>query len=89
MAPPQVPERQWPRLNRPLPSVPEQELALANTRAELRHLQILQMKPSPAWKLDLLSQMERSARAEIKLRLKGIALTKQRCSDSGKAVDSF
>jgi hypothetical protein len=56
----------------------EQELALANTLAELRHLQVLQLKPSPASKRDLLSQMKRSARAEIRLRLKDILLTKQK-----------
>jgi hypothetical protein len=51
----------------------------AGTNAgELRHLQVLQMKPSPMWKLDLLSQMERSAKEEIMLRPKGLALTKQR-----------
>jgi hypothetical protein len=57
-----------------VPSVAEQERLLEKTRADLRAEQILQMKPDvPAWRKDLGEQFLMSLRAEIKLRLKGLA----------------
>ena len=57
-----------------VPSVAEHERLLERTRAE----QILQMKPDvPAWRKDLGEQFLMSLRAEIKLRLKGLAYYKR------------
>jgi hypothetical protein len=64
---------------KPIPSVAEQERLLAITRAELRMEQILQMRPDvAAWRRDIASQNEMSLRAEVKLRLKGLAYYKRR-----------
>jgi hypothetical protein len=62
-----------------MPDLPTLERQLANTRQEVRNLQILQMLPgqSPE-KLELLAELERSARAEVRLRLKAIAYEKNR-----------
>jgi hypothetical protein len=64
-----------------VPSVAEQERLLERTRAELRAEQVLQMKPDvPAWRKDVGEQFLMSLRAEIKLRLKGLAYYKRlRC----------
>jgi hypothetical protein len=63
------------------PSVAEQERLLERTRADLRAELILQMKPNvPAWRKDLGEQFLMSPRADIKLRLKGLAYYKRlRC----------
>jgi hypothetical protein len=54
-----------------------QERELRNTRQEVRNLQVMQMRPGQsAEKLAHLADLEGSARAEVKLRLKGIAYTK-------------
>ena len=51
-----------------------QEQELANTRREVRNLQVMQMHPGrTAAQLKHLADLERSARAEVKLRLKAIA----------------
>jgi hypothetical protein len=56
-------------MNEPKPDLATQE----NTRQEVRNLQVLQMRPGQsAEKLALLADLERSARAELKLRLKAI-----------------
>jgi hypothetical protein len=47
---------------------------LKNTRQEVRNLQVMQMRPEQsAEKLKLLAELERSARAEVKLRQKALA----------------
>jgi hypothetical protein len=51
-----------------------QERELKNTRQEVRNLQVMQMRPAQsAEKLAHLADLERSARAEVKLRLKALA----------------
>lgn len=58
-------------------AAPEQELK--DTRQEVHNLQVMAMRPGlPAEKLELLRNMERSARAEVKLRLKAIAYAKSK-----------
>ncbi|MGB8741550.1 MAG: hypothetical protein WCD52_15275 [Xanthobacteraceae bacterium] len=52
---------------------------MKDTRQEVHNLQVMQMRPGlPAEKLELLRNMERSARAEVKLRLKAIAYAKSK-----------
>jgi hypothetical protein len=54
-----------------------QERELRNTRQEVRNLQVMQMRPGQsAEMLAHLADLEGSARAEVKLRLKGIAYAK-------------
>jgi hypothetical protein len=54
-----------------------QEAKLKGVRQEVRNLQVMQMRPGQSAELlKHLSDLERSARAEVKLRLKGIAYTK-------------
>ena len=55
------------------------EQELKDTRQEVHNLQVMQMRPGlPAEKPELLRNMERSARAEVKLRLKAIAYAKSK-----------
>jgi hypothetical protein len=50
---------------------------LKGVRQEIRNLQVMQMRPGQsAEKLKLLSELERSARAEVKLRLKALEYAK-------------
>jgi hypothetical protein len=49
------------------------ERKLKAVRQEVRNLQVIQMRPNQsAKKLKLLADLERSARAEVKLRLKAL-----------------
>jgi hypothetical protein len=53
------------------------ERKLKGVQQEVRNLRVMQMRPDQsAAKLAHLADLERSARAEVKLRLKGIAYTK-------------
>jgi hypothetical protein len=56
-----------------MPDLATMELELRNVRREVRNLQVIQMRP---WlseeKRKFLNDLERSARAEVKLRLKAI-----------------
>jgi hypothetical protein len=57
-----------------MPDLATHERELKNTRQEVRNLQVLQMRPGQsAAKLKLLADLERSARAEVKLRVKALA----------------
>jgi hypothetical protein len=57
----------------PRPDLATHERELKNTRQEVRNLQVLQMRPGQtAAQLKHLADLERSARMEVKLRLKGI-----------------
>jgi hypothetical protein len=47
--------------------------ALADTRREVRNLTVIAMRPNPPEKAELLRNLERSARAEVKLRIKALA----------------
>jgi hypothetical protein len=54
--------------------LPTLERKLKGVRQEVRNLQLMQMRPDQsAEKLKLLADLERSARAEAKLRLKALA----------------
>jgi len=65
-----------------MPDLEKYERELKNTRQEVRNLQVMQMRPGQsAEKLKLLSDLERSARAEVKLRLKALAYAR---SQSGQ-----
>src|SRR5580704_8522117 len=56
------------------PNLPTQERKLKGVRQEVRNLQVMQMRPGQsAEKLALLSDLERSARAEVKLRVRALA----------------
>jgi len=58
----------------PKPSLETHERLLKGVRQEVRSLQVLQMRPGQsAKKLALLAYLERSARAEVKLRVKALA----------------
>jgi hypothetical protein len=51
----------------------ELERKLEGVRQEVRNLQVMQMRPyQSAKKLKLLADLERSARAEVKLRLEAL-----------------
>jgi hypothetical protein len=53
--------------------LPTLERKLKGVRQEVRNLQVMQMRPGQsAKKLKLLADLERSARAEAKLRLKAL-----------------
>jgi hypothetical protein len=61
-----------------MPDLKTLEQELKNTRQEVRNLQVMQMRPEQsAEKLKLLADLERSARAEVKLRLKALAYVKR------------
>ena len=56
-----------------MPDLKTHERELANTRREVRNLQVLGMRPDlPPEKVEFIRRLERSARAEVKLRLKAI-----------------
>jgi hypothetical protein len=60
-----------------MPDLPTLERELKGVRHEVRNLQVMQLRPGQAAeKLALLKELERSARAEVKLRLKAIAYAK-------------
>jgi hypothetical protein len=60
-----------------IPDIQTQERKLKGVRQEIRNLQVMQMRPGQsAEKLELLADLERSARAEAKLRLKALAHAK-------------
>jgi hypothetical protein len=59
------------------PDIATRERELKNTRQEVRNLQVMQMRPGQsAEKLKLLNDLERSARAEVKLRVKALEYAK-------------
>jgi hypothetical protein len=56
-----------------VPDIATQERELKNTRQEVRNLQVMQMRPGrSAEELKFLNDLERSARAEVKLRVKAL-----------------
>jgi hypothetical protein len=62
------------RAGRQMPDLPTLQQELKDARQEVRNLQVLGMDPSlPAHKAELVRNLERSARAEVKLRLKALA----------------
>jgi hypothetical protein len=61
-----------------MPDIETLERELRAVRQEVRNLQVLAMRPNQsAEKLELLRNLERSARAEVKLRLKALNHAKQ------------
>jgi hypothetical protein len=59
--------------DQPEPSLEEHDRKLRGVRREVRNLQVMQMRPGQsADTLKLLADLERSARAEVKLRHKAI-----------------
>ncbi len=61
------------------PDLATLERKLKGVRQEVRNLQVMQMRPDQsAEKLRLLADLEGSARAEVKLRLKAIAYQKSK-----------
>src|ERR1700683_1241522 len=60
-------------MNEPIPDLATLERLLKGVRQEVRNLQVMQMRPGQsAEKLAHLADLERSARAEVKLRHKAI-----------------
>lgn len=61
-------------MNEPKPDLATLERELKGVRQEVRNLQVMQMRPGQsAAKLAHLADLERSARAEVKLRIKALA----------------
>jgi hypothetical protein len=61
-----------------MPDIETLEHELRAVRQEVRNLQVLAMRPNQsAEKLELLRNLEQSARAEVKLRLKALNHAKQ------------
>jgi hypothetical protein len=61
-----------------MPDIETLERELRAVRQEVRNLQVLAMRPNQsAEKLELLRNLERSARAEVKFRLKALNHAKQ------------
>ena len=61
-------------MNEPIPDLATHERLLKGVRQEVRNLQVMQMRPGQsAEKLAHLADLERSARAEAKLRIKALA----------------
>jgi hypothetical protein len=65
----------------PKPDLETHERLLRGVRQEVRNLQVMQMRPgqSPE-KLKHLSDLERSARAEVKPRVKALAYAKSQAA---------
>jgi hypothetical protein len=56
-----------------MPDLPTLQRKLKDVRQEIRNLQVMQMRPGQsAQELKVLSDLERSARAEVKLRVKAL-----------------
>jgi hypothetical protein len=56
-----------------MPDLPTLERKLKEVRQEVRNLQVMAMRPDQSTeKLELLRNLERSTRAEVKLRLKAV-----------------
>ena len=63
--------------SRKIEDLQELERGLKGVRQEVRSLQVMQMRPGQsAQKLKFLADLERSARAEVKLRLKALEYAK-------------
>lgn len=61
--------------------VEEAERKLRGVRQEVRNLQVIAMRPDvPPEKLEFLRDLERSARAEVKLRIKALNYAKSKLS---------
>jgi hypothetical protein len=61
-------------MDEPKPDLEMHERKLKGVRQEVRNLQVLQMRPGQtAEQLRHLADLERSARAEVKLRVKALA----------------
>jgi hypothetical protein len=59
-------------MDRP-PTIEDLERGLKGARQEVRNLQVIQMRPGhSAKRLKLLAALERSARAEVRLRIKAL-----------------
>jgi hypothetical protein len=73
-----------------MPDLPRLERKLRGVRQEVRNLQVMQMRPGQsAEKLKLLSDLERSARAEVKLRVKALAYAKSQLAPRPPSGDRF
>jgi hypothetical protein len=75
---------------KPKPDLETHERELRNTRQEVRNLQVMQMRPGQtAEQLKHLADLERSARAEVKLRVKALAYARSQIDRTGsKQTDS-
>jgi hypothetical protein len=64
-----------------MPDLPTLERKLCAARQEVRNLQVMAMRPNlSAERRVLIRDLERSARAEVKLRIKAIAYAKSQLS---------
>jgi hypothetical protein len=64
-------------MNEPKPDLATHERLLKGVRQEVRNLQVMKMRPGQsAEQLRHLADLERSARAEVKLRIKALAYAK-------------
>ena len=62
-----------------MPDLPTLQQELKDARQEVRNLQVLALDPSlPPEKAELVRNLERSARAEVKLRQKALAHAKSK-----------
>jgi hypothetical protein len=61
-----------------MPDLPTLERELKSARLKVRNLQVMQMRPNqPTEKLRILAALERSARAEVQVRIKALAYAKK------------
>jgi hypothetical protein len=68
-------------MGEPKPDLATHERLLRGVRQEVRNLQVMQMRPGQSSeKLKHLSDLERSARAEVKLRIKALAYARSQLS---------
>jgi hypothetical protein len=69
------------------PDLEEHEGKLKGARREVRNLQVMQMRPGwAAEQLTHLADLERSARAEVKLRLRALAYAKSQQREASQAA---
>jgi hypothetical protein len=70
-------------MNEPKPDLATRERLLKGVRQEVRNLQVMQMQPGQsAEKLAHLADLEGSARAEVKLRIKALAYARSQVDKS-------
>jgi hypothetical protein len=76
----------------PKPDIETQERLLKGVRQEVRNLQVVQMRPGQsATQLAHLADLERSARAEVKRRIKALAYARGQADQpsSAKPTDGW
>jgi hypothetical protein len=63
-----------------MPTIAELQAELDDVRQEVRNLTVMAMNPRNAAEAAVIREMERSARAEVKLRIKALEYGKQQAA---------